>query len=198
MLKCGLGFIALLFVFGRYDVFATLIDKIESLDNFTGKAVPLSGRIEQYTAFIHDIFLTPTASAGLTGTEPATHISWMLAPVEQLNLVGLIILALALVSLLLNRHSRAASIAGCWILFSLALLVGLGWGTKENGLILYALYFGWAYILLLFQLLLKLTRYLQATWLLVLFSLLITALLAGVNIPGILEIIHFGLEYFAR
>lgn len=63
MLKCGLGFIALLFVFGRYDVFATLIDKIESLDKFTGKAVPLSGRIEQYTAFIHDIFLTPTATA---------------------------------------------------------------------------------------------------------------------------------------
>lgn len=191
MLKCGLGFIALLFVFGRYDVFATLIDKIESLNKFTGKAVPLSGRIEQYTAFIHDIFLTPAASAGLTGTEPATHISWMLAPVEQLNLV-------ALVSLLLNRHSRAARIAGCWLLFSLALLVGLGWGTKENGLILYALYFGWAYVLLLFQLLLKLTRYLQATWLLVLFSLLITVLLAGVNIPGILEIVHFGLEYFVR
>lgn len=198
MLKCGFGFIALLFVFGRYDVFATLIDKIESLNKFTGKAVPLSGRIEQYTAFIHDIFLTPAASAGLTGTEPATHISWMLAPVEQLNLVGLVILALALVSLLLNRHSRAARMAGCWILFSLALLVGLGWGTKENGLILYALYFGWAYVLLLFQLLLKLSRYLQATWLLVLFSLLITALLAGVNIPGILEIVHFGLEYFVR
>lgn len=198
MIKCGLGFIALLLAFGRYDVFATLLDKIESLSKFTGKAVPLDGRIEQYSSFVHDIFFAPTASAGLTGTEPATHISWVLAPVDGLNFVGLIILALALVSIVLNRHSRASRMAGCWILFSLLLLIGLGWGTKENGLILYALYFGWAYILLLFQLLLKLSRYLRAVWLLVLFSLLITALLIGLNVPGILDIVRFGLEYFAR
>ena len=70
MLKCGLGFIALLFVFGRYDVFATLIDKIESLDKFTGKAVPLSGRIEQYTAFIHDIFLAPAPDSPVQNQPP--------------------------------------------------------------------------------------------------------------------------------
>ena len=33
------------------------------------------------------------------------------------------------------------------------MLVILGWGTKENGLILYSLYFGWAYFVLIFQLL---------------------------------------------
>ena len=33
------------------------------------------------------------------------------------------------------------------------MLIILGWGTKENGLILYSLYFGWAYFVLIFQLL---------------------------------------------
>ena len=63
----------------------------------------------------------------------------MHAPVDGLNLAGLVIFALALASLVLNRHSRAARMAGCWVLFSIVLLVGLGWGTQENGLILYAL-----------------------------------------------------------
>ena len=198
MVKCGLGFILLLLAFGRYDVLATLPEKIDSLNKFTGKSISLGGRVEQYTAFIHDIFLAPAASAGLTGTEPATHISWMHAPVDGLNLAGLVIFALALASLVLNRHSRAARMAGCWVLFSIVLLVGLGWGTQENGLILYALYFSWAYILLLFLLLLRLSRYLNARWLLVLFSLIIVALLAGVNIPGILDIVRFGLDYFPR
>ena len=198
MVKCGLGFILLLLAFGRYDVLATLPEKIDSLNKFTGKSVSLGGRVEQYTTFVHDIFLAPAASAGLTGTEPATHISWMHASVDGLNLAGLVIFALALASLVLNRHNRAARMAGCWVLFSIVLLVGLGWGTQENGLILYALYFSWAYILLLFLLLLRLSRYLNARWLLVLFSLIIVALLAGVNIPGILDIVRFGLDYFPR
>ena len=37
-------------------------------------------------------------------------------------------------------------------MFSFLLLFGMGWGTQENGLILYSLYFGWAIFLLLFRL----------------------------------------------
>ena len=39
------------------------------------------------------------------------------------------------------------------IKIAIIMLVILGWGTKENGLILYSLYFGWAYFVLIFQLL---------------------------------------------
>lgn len=198
MVKCGFGFLALLLAFGRYDVLATLVDKIESLGKFTGKAVPLDERLYQFSAFIHDIFFAPAASAGLTGTAPMQHISWMLEPVESLSIPGLVIFALVIFSVIVNRRSRSARMAICWVLFSVVLLVGLGWGTKENGLILYALYFGWAYALLLFQLLRALTQKLGATWLLILFSLILTFFLAAINIPGILEIVRFGLEYFAN
>lgn len=198
MFKCGFGFLALLLAFGRYDVLATLIDKIESLSKFTGKVVPLDERIDQFTAFLHDIFFAPAASVGLTGTAPMQHISWMLEPVKNLSIPGLVILVLVILSAVVNRRSQSARMASCWVLFSIILLVGLGWGTKENGLILYALYFGWAYALLLFQLLRALTRKLSATWLLVLFSLILTFFLAAINIPGILDIVRFGLEYFAN
>lgn len=37
--------------------------------------------------------------------------------------------------------------------FSLLLLGIVGWGTIDNGLMLYTLYFGWAFLAMVFQLL---------------------------------------------
>lgn len=196
MLKCGLGYLMLLLAFGRFDVLYTLFDKVVSLSKFSGKAVPLDERIYQYTAFVHDIFLTPAAAAGTNTTTPQAHISWMLEPVQNLNIFGIAVLALVLLSAILNRKIQSSRMAICWIGFSILLLIGLGWGTKENGLILYTLYFGWAFTLLLFQLLQRLTRSLKATWLLVIFSIFIIALLAAINFPGMLDLIHFGTTYF--
>lgn len=196
MIALGLGYVALLLACGRFDVLATIAEKIESLGKFTGAKVSLTDRINQYSGFIHDIFLAPAAGVGTSTMVETPHVSWMLEPIESLNITGVIILTLALVSAVIGYRNRLSRMALAWILFSMIVLVVLGWGTQENGLILYALYFGWAYAMLLLQLLLCLTRKLRAPWLFTVFCILIAILLAGVNLQGLSAMVHYGIECF--
>lgn len=189
-------FIALLLAFGRFDVLYTLTDKIVSLSKFSGGSVPLWERLCQYTVFVRNLFFTPAAAAGMNTTTPQAHISWMLEPVSGISFAGVVIIMLALVSAVWNRRQRAARFAFYWIVFSLLLLVVLGWGTKENGLILYALYFGWAFLVLLFLLVQKLARTLHTPWLLPLICTIAAVVLAANGIRGIWAMVQFGMTYF--
>lgn len=198
MLRCAGEFLFLLLAFGRFDVLYTLFDKIASLSKFAGESVPLVERFYQYTGFVHDCFLSPAAAAGTCTTTPQAHISWMLEPVEGVNMVGLLLLALVIVSALLNHDKCSSRVALCWIAFSMVLLIGLGWGTEENGLILYALYFGWAYLVLLFQLVERIAQILRAPWLVPLLSAAYVAVLIVSNVPGMKALLAFGMEYFPR
>jgi hypothetical protein len=77
---------------------------------------------------------------------------------------------------------------------SFLVLCLVGWGTAENGLILYSLYFGWAYFCLAFLAVEKLFT----AWPFgrnAVLSLAIAAL-AYVNIPGIVDLIQFGIQYY--
>ena len=60
---------------------------------------------------------------------------------SDVNILGIIILILVLVSAIYNRHKYSSMLSIGWVGFSVIMLLGLGWGTVENGLILYALYF---------------------------------------------------------
>ena len=70
----------------------------------------------------------------------------------------------------------------------------LGWGAKENGMILYTLYFGWAFVSLIVMLIDKLPEKLNVLKY-VLYAASIIALMYF-NIPGIIEIIRFGVTYY--
>ena len=103
---------------------------------------------------------------------------------------------LAIVSAVLNRDKKSSLLSAGWVAFSVVMLLGLGWGTQENGLILYALYFGWAFLVLLFQLVEKTEDKLNIKFLVPVFSIGCTVVLAVVNIPAILEIVNFAITYF--
>ena len=76
------------------------------------------------------------------------------------------------------------------------MLLILGWGTAENGLILYALYFGWAYLVLLFQLVEKIETTLRIKYLTVVCGIAASGGLLVLNIPAILEMISFAIAYY--
>ena len=76
------------------------------------------------------------------------------------------------------------------------MLVGLGWGTKENGLILYALYFGWAFLVLLFQLVEKIEKKMNVKYVLPLISVFSAVVLGVINVPAIIEMVNFAITYF--
>ena len=80
--------------------------------------------------------------------------------------------------------------------FSIVILFGLGWGTKENGSILYALYFGWAFLVLLFQLVEKIAEKWNLRFLVPLVTAGCTVAFAVTNIPAIIEMIRFAIQYY--
>lgn len=87
-------------------------------------------------------------------------------------------------------------LAAGWIVLSIVMLLGLGWGTAENGLILYELYFGWAFLVLLFQLVEKIEDRLNVNFLVPVFSIGSAVILAVINIPAIMEMVYFAITYY--
>jgi hypothetical protein len=121
-------------------------------------------------------------------------MNYQLAPVKSLSMMGMALLTLAIAGFVLNYRNKFARICLFWMALSFLILCLVGWGTAENGLIIYSLYFGWAYFCLVFLAVEKLF----AAWPLgrnTVFSLVIAAL-AYFNIPGIIDLIQFGIRYY--
>ena len=83
-----------------------------------------------------------------------------------------------------------AIVSGLWILFSFALLCVMGWGTNENGLILYSLYFSWAYIILIYLFIDKLIKNDLIKRIII---IILCISIFVFNIPAFLEIAKFGI-----
>lgn len=193
MVKYGMEFIWFMLLMGRFDVFYYLMPKISSLSNFTGKTITLADKTMQYLAFVRSCIFAPNAGVD---TETFKHISWQLNAVTAVDFVGVFILILVAVSAFWNRDKKSSLLAAGWIGFSVIMLLGLGWGTKENGLILYTLYFGWAFLVLLFQLVEKIEAKLNIRFLTPVVTVAAVAALLMINIPAILEMVDFAITYY--
>lgn len=193
MVKYGLEFVAVVLVFCRFDVIFNLPAKISQLEGYTGKSIAFADRIYQYTAFISDCLIAPDAGINSIAQE---HISWQLNQATRISIAGVLILLLCLISARINRSKKSSLIAVGWIGFSVVMLLVLGWGTKENGLILYALYFGWAFLVLLFQLVERIGEKRNLRFLVPVVATACAVLLSVINIPAITEMIQFANRYY--
>lgn len=193
MVKYGLEFVALMLVCCRFDVIFNLMSRISFLSGFTGKTVTFADKIYQYTDFICNCFIAPSAGVNTTAFD---HISWQLNPATGINFTGILILILVVISAIWNRDKKSSLLAVGWVGFSVIMLLGLGWGTKENGLILYALYFGWAFLVLLFQLIEKVESKLNIKFLVPVVTMIAVAALLTINIPAIMEMVNFAITYY--
>ena len=143
----------------------------------------------QFLYFVQSIFIAPKSHI-LADTLP---VAYRLDDVNFICLIGIAILILCLISFILNRKNKLALISFLWIIFSFLILCIFGWGTAENGLILYSLYFSWAYIVLIYLLIDKLIKNDKIKTIL-LFAIVI--ILLFFNIPEFLRIVKFGLTYY--
>ena len=193
MVKYGMEFVAVMLAFCRFDIIFNLTAKLSVLSSFTGRNVSLTDKIYQYVAFISSCFVAPAAGEYAAAVDLTT---WQLSPVTSISFMGVAILLLVIVSAILNRDKMSSLLAAGWAAFSIVILLVVGWGTKENGLILYALYFGWAFLLLLFQLVEKIADKLNMKFLVPVFSIGCAAALAAVNIPAVMEMVNFAIAYF--
>lgn len=193
MLRYGLEFLALLLLFCRFDVLLGLLTKVSALSGYAGGGVGLAGRFYQYTAFIAGCFAAP--AAGMSRA-PAGHLSWQLYPADGVSLAGLVLLALALLGAVLCRKKPGCLASAGWAAFSLLLLLGAGWGTAENGLILYGLYFGWAFALLLLRLAEKIVGGEKNPGRVALLCTVCALALLWVNLPAMGELLSFAATYY--
>lgn len=193
MVKYGCEFIMLLLIFCRFDVIFGLRNRISFLMGYTGRNLTIREKTYQYANFIRCYFIAPDAGVKNTGNG---HISWQLNAVNGISIAGVVILLLSILSAFLNRDKKSSLFTVSWLGFSVIMLWGLGWGTKENGLILYALYFGWPFMVLLFQLIEKITDKLNKKFLLPVICVGCIVVLALINIPAFSEMLDFAVTYY--
>lgn len=188
MLEGAMGFVLVLLAFGRADIIFNIAANVEKLTAFSGARLTLTEKLLQYTVFPACCFTAPAAQII---QNPWSRISWQLVPAESVHWAGVVILLLCAVSVFLNRKQRSTQACAGWICFSFLILIGLGWGTQENGLILYALYFGWAFWVLLYQLAQTLCRALHRPELLPLLTAAAFVVLLAVNLPAMAGLVRF-------
>lgn len=191
LFKLGIKLGMLAVIFGQFAAFTAVGYKAKQYIGFSGYNIKFSDRVLQFLNFISSCFIQPETSIGNFNKR---FVSYQLAPVTSVNVLGVIILILAIAGYAFNRKECFAKISIAWLTFSVFVLCLIGWGTQENGLVIYSLYFGWAYFVLIFMLIEKLLANLKA----VRYTIYSTAIiaLAIINFSGIARMIRFAVEYY--
>ncbi len=190
VLKCFIAFVVITIVSGRMPVFTKCFRNLVLLLRFSAPKLAFTIKLKQFLYFVQSIFIAP---ASYVVNNSSGMPSYQMLKVDSICIVGIIILILCMISFILNRKEKLSIISFCWVVFSFFILCLFGWGTKENGLILYSLYFSWAYIVLLYMLLNKLVKNKKVKIVIV---IAICVLLLCFNIPGFVRIMNFSLTYY--
>ena len=193
MLNRGMEFVLLLLAFSRVDIILGVASSLVDMNQFTGVKLTWMDKFFQYSAFLKSCLFAPAAEVtpNMWG-----NLSWQLMPAKGVSIAGLALLLAAVISAVWNRNKKSSLLAAGWLGFSVAILFGLGWGTQENGLILYALYFGWVFPVLLFQLAQKLADTCKIPALLPIATIGMTATMMIVNVSALAQTVGFAFTYY--
>lgn len=186
-------FISSIILVGYFNILLNSIYRIIYFyKTFGGEKILFSEKIRQYFSFILNCFIAPSIVQiqNILG-----DISIKLNEIEKINTIGIIIFIACLVSFFFYKKNKFIQNCFIWILFSWILLGLIGWGTKENGLILYSHYFSWAFSSLIFLFLRKIIKKNS-----IFYSIMIvtSTYLLYINLNGIIEIINFGVKYYPK
>ena len=144
-------------------------------------------KVVQFSNFVVSCIVAPCSRV----IQYSGHIAYHLCAPDSLNPVGVVIFALAVLSGALFIRKYIAQVSLYWVGFAFALIAVLGWGTAENGTVLYSLYIYWAFIVLLTLLLDKMLSRVQYL-MYVVYGALVAEVLVY-NILGMWEIVRFGI-----
>ena len=195
--KCFKNTILVLILSGRLTLFFTLHKRLNFLLGFTGTTVSFYDKLCQYLNFIETLFLSNKGiiTYDKNITSGLIYYSYQMDKTSSLNIVGIIILLICLISYILNRKEYMAKISFGWVFFSVIVLLFIGWGTAENGLILYSLYFYWAFYVLYYLLFKKLIKNDKIFNYIILIS---SILIFIKSIPTLYDLINFAIKYYPR
>lgn len=198
LLKFAFLFVIIVILAGQFQLLLVNIIPIGGgstiiglLNSYGGKSIDFSNKLLQYINFVSLCLFRPD-EAGISYSNG--YATWQLGNITTINIKGIVIFLLSIVGFILNNKKPFARICIGWIFFSFLILCLIGWGTSENGLIIYTLYFSWAFVSLIilgFEKILPKHPVIKY----ILYTVIFITLL-WVNSKGILEIIHFGLDKY--
>lgn len=187
LLYCLVVYFELVILCGQLPQFLNIRNKLADLMFFAGGKVTLQQKWIQFTWFVEHLFLAPSAADAYAVDRGAPR--FLLAEQQSVSVIGIVILIAAVLGFLYSYKNKMSQIAVCWVGFSVVLLFLVGWGTAENGLILYSMYFAWAYLILIYQFICKWIRNEKAV-------LAVIGVFAGLmllyNLGGLYQIYQFG------
>jgi len=186
--KCFLSFVSVLIISGQFPQILTAKEVYQRIMVFTNNT-NLTNKIYQFTNFVSGIFISEKGAFKILNETP----SYQLIGLKFISIIGILILILLTVSFIINRKEKIAQLSYAWVIFSFILLFIIGWGTAENGLILYSLYFAWAYLVLYFLFIKKVFKKRKAFVAIITFSIII---MATFNISEFLNILKFAIKYY--
>ena len=161
-LKVAGWFLLILCAFGQLTQFAParLLEAWEEISSFTGDKIGFAEIFFQYTHFVRNLFLAPAMQISMRAEiwEVDGVPSLQLYPAEGVSVTGIVLFVLAVACFVYCRKERFAGICAYWILVSAVILLGVGWGAAENGMILYSMYFVWAFLGLYASAIVKVVR----------------------------------------
>ena len=187
--KCFLAFVGTIIFSGQFIQILSIPYKIEVYSQYTGDIFTMKEKMYKFIEFISSIFVGSNGYV-MTGVG---YPAYRLSIPDKINYFGLIIFILIVISFILNRKNKIARLSFFWVLFSFIVLVLIGWGQKENGLILYSLYFSWAYLVLLYLLIKKIFI---KEYIFKLAMIFIILLMAYFNFSEFIRIISFAIKYY--
>lgn len=182
---CFLAFLFVTVITGQIYKFIIAKDTIKNLMGFAGGNISLIDKFYQYLYFVRSIFIAPKAN--VIGT------SYFQIRIDFVSIIGIILLCICFVSTIINHKNKLSKISSLFTIFSFLILTIVGWGTIENGLILYSLYFGWAFILLVYMFFDKIFKNKKLLNILI---VLLSLIMLGINITEIINIIKFGISIY--
>lgn len=189
IIKCFMAFLVIMVIFGQLGQVFDFPEWIEKMLSFTGEKISFNDKLIQFLSFIRNIFIAPNAAV----SNNSWFYGYYVIPIYHYSKIGILLLVICFISFIINRKNKMAFVSFVWVLFSFILLCVVGWGTEENGLNLYSLYFSWAYIGLIYLFIEKLVK---NDLLKKIFVFVIVCCLFVINILAFIDIINFGIQYY--
>lgn len=185
--------VSIVILAGRTDLILTSFQRLQALLAFSGDKVAFRERMMQYVSFVKSCFMAPASEIIDFGNG---FVCWRLRDITQWDIAGIVFIALVIVSFVINRKDKFTQVCFVWCLFSMIILGIAGWGTNENGLILYSLYFGWAYLALIVKLGMTIVKKLKLEKIGVIVWLGMVVYLLYENLPKMILMYQFAVKYY--
>lgn len=185
--------VSIVILAGRTDLILTSFQRLQALLAFSGDKVAFRERMMQYVSFVKSCFMAPASEIIDFGNG---FVCWRLRDITQWDIAGIVFIALVIVSFVINRKDKFTQVCFAWCLFSMIILEIAGWGTNENGLILYSLYFGWTYLALIVKLGMTIVKKLKLEKIGVIVWLGMVVYLLYENLPKMILMYQFAVKYY--